>query len=153
MFPVLTLLHPDLALSTARYRLNRADAAQSRALLNGYNGSFWPWESAFTGLDTAPWRIGDLYEHHISADIPLALRFYWRVTKNLSFLKVIWPVLKSTCEFWECRFTRTDSIGRSGYKKGWGVNCSSKDGVGNWTLLNVIPPDESAGIVNSSIYT
>ena len=63
-----------------------------------------------------------------------------------------WPSLNATCRFWECRFTRTDSAGPNG-PPGYGPNCSAKDGSGNWTVHFVVPPDESAGLTNDSVYT
>ena len=47
---------------------------------------------------------------------------------------------------------RTDSTGQPG-PPGYGPNCSAKDGIGNWTVHSVIPPDESAGVTNDSVYT
>lgn len=148
MYPVLIALHPDIAWSVAQYRLARLGASMQRALANGYEGAFWAWESAVTGLDTAAWRQADLNENHISADIPLAWRRFYYATGNKTFLAEAWPALNQTCTFWACRFTRTDSKGANGPGA-----CSAKDGSGNWTVKSVICPDESSGIVDDSIYT
>eukprot|EP00759_Apiculatamorpha_spiralis_P007013 PhF_6_TR14172/c0_g1_i2/m.22681/K22078/PGGHG, ATHL1; protein-glucosylgalactosylhydroxylysine glucosidase len=143
--------HLELALNAVTYRTERADAARQRAQSNGYSGAFWPWESGVTGLDTAPWRGADLFEHHISADIPLSWQKYFYVTGDVAWLNRTWPALRDTCVFWECRFQRTDSVG--GSPAGFGPSCSAKDGSGNFTVHNVISPDESSGVINDSIYT
>jgi trehalose/maltose hydrolase-like predicted phosphorylase len=108
------------------------------------------WESAITGLDTAPWRGADLYENHISADVPRAWQQYYYATGNVTWLATAWPALNETCRFWECRFTRTDSVGVGAQA---GPRCAPKDGVGNFTVHGVVCPDESSGVVNDSIYT
>jgi len=100
------------------------------------------------GLGVSTWAAADLFENHISADIPLAWRRYYFATGDITWLASSWPALKQTCVYWECRFTRTDSVGAVGPGK-----CSPKDGKGNFTILNVICPDESSNIVNHSVYT
>ena len=73
-------------------------------------------------------------------------------TGDNDFLAAAWPALNETCRFWECRFRRTDSTGISP-PAGYAPKCSPKDGVGNWTVYGVIPPDESASVTNDSVYT
>jgi chitodextrinase len=80
----------------------------------------------------------------LQADIPLAHRRFFYATGDVDFLAASWPTLNATCRFWECRFMRSDSVGPNG-PPGYGPHCSPKDGSGNWTVPNVIPPDESAG--------
>lgn len=152
MYPVLTVLQPSLAHMATKYRIQRSHAARKRANAYGYTGAFWPWESAYTGLDASPWRDADVYENHVSADIVLAWRQYYRATGDLNFLKYVWESLHSTCQFWECRFTRTGSTPSSRPTR-TGPNCSPKNGNGNWTVRNVICPDEASGVVNDSAYT
>lgn len=161
MLQVLTLLHPDITLAVTKYRAARLNASMQRAATNGYDGAFWAWESAFTGLDSAPWRDADMHEQHISADIPLAMRKYFYATGDKQWLQdTAWPVLNQTCAFWACRFTRTnssnsisDAASPAGLNGGYGPACSSKAGTGNWTVKQVICPDESSGIIDDSIYT
>lgn len=62
MFPILAVLHPDLATAAAQYRIDRVPASRANAAALGYRGSMIAWESAFTGLWTAPWRDADLEE-------------------------------------------------------------------------------------------
>jgi trehalose/maltose hydrolase-like predicted phosphorylase len=153
MYPVLTVLHPDIAWAVSQYRLRRLGASMQRAASNNYSGAFWAWESGVTGLDTAAWRDADLREHHISADIPLAWRRFYYGTGNRTFLQEAWPALNQTCTFWACRFTRTDSTKGGEPPAGMGSACSAQDGVGNWTVHDVICPDESSGVVSDSVYT
>ena len=110
MFPVLTILYPDLARSAAQYRFDRLVASEANAAASGYDGASWAWESAATGLWTSIDHVNDVSENHISADIPLAHRRYFLATGDLSFLSDSWPTLNSTCRFWACRFTRLVSI-------------------------------------------
>jgi trehalose/maltose hydrolase-like predicted phosphorylase len=146
MFPVLTVLFPSLGRVAAQYRIDRLASSEINAAAMGYDGAAWSWESAYTGLWASPWRAADYSENHINADIPLSHRRFYYATGDDEFLSAAWPLLNATCRFWACRFTRIDSVGPNG-PAGYGPNCGPKDGAGNWTLLNVIPPDESAGTV------
>jgi trehalose/maltose hydrolase-like predicted phosphorylase len=65
MFPVLTVLFPELARVAAQYRFDRLAASLQNAAAMGYDGAAWAWESASTGLWTAPWRQADFSENHI----------------------------------------------------------------------------------------
>ena len=66
-FPPLLLLQPDLASGALQYRLDRLPQAIQRSSEYGFVGADWPWESAFSGVDTttSP-NIEGWYEHHIS---------------------------------------------------------------------------------------
>lgn len=146
MFPPLLLLHPDLAAGALQYRLDRLDKAIERAPEYGFEGADWPWESAFSGIDTvaAP-NIEGHFEHHISGDIAMAMRQYYLATQDKAFLSRAWPALNATCAFWACRFVRTDAPDAPG--------CGSKVGVGNFTIRHAQGPDENAGVVDDSLYT
>ena len=112
----------------------------------------WAWESAFTGLWTAPCRACDLNENHISADIPLSLRKFYYASCDVAWLAGVWPLLNETCRFWECRFQRVDAVGPAP-PPGFAPGCGWKDGAANWSVFRVIPPDESRGVTNASVYT
>ena len=146
MFPSMLLLHPDLAAGALQYRLDRLDRAVARSEEFGFEGADWPWESAFSGIDTvrSP-NIEGQYEHHISGDIAMAMRQYYLATLDKSFLERAWPALNATCAFWACRFARTDAPDAPG--------CGSKVGSGNFTIRRAQGPDENAGIVDDSAYT
>jgi hypothetical protein len=146
MFPVLLLLHPDLAAGALQYRLDRLDRAVARAAEFGFEGADWPWQSAFSGVDTtqAPFIEGQ-FEHHISGDIAMAMRQYYLATLDAAFLARAWPALNATCVFWACRFARSDAPDALG--------CGSKAGAGNFTIRRAQGPDENAGVVDDSAYT
>lgn len=147
LFPPLLLLHPDLAAGMLQYRLDRLDRAVARSHEYGFEGADWPWESAFSGIDTvqAP-NIEGRFEHHISGDIAMAMRQYYLASLDKAFLERAWPALNATCVFWACRFSRTDAPDS-------GSGCGSKSGSGNFTILRSQGPDENAGIVNDQLYT
>ena len=117
----------------------------------GYDGAKFAWESASTGLWASPWRGADFSEDHLNADVPLAWRKHYYTSGDKAWLASAWPHLNETCRFWACRFQRTDSKGPA--PPGYAANCSSKDGVGNYTVHAVIPPDESRDVINDSAYT
>lgn len=146
MQPNLLLLHPDLAAGVLQYRLDRLGAAVARSAEYGFEGADWPWESAFSGIDTvqAP-NIEGHFEHHISGDIAMAMRQYYLATLDASFLARAWPALNATCTFWACRFARADAAD--------GPGCGSKAGSGNFTIRHAQGPDENAGVVDDSLYT
>jgi len=152
MFPVLTVLFPDLARVAAQYRIDRLPASLSNARAMGYDGAKFAWESAATGLWASPWRGADFSEDHLNADVPLAWRRFYYATGDAAFLAEAWPHLNETCRFWACRFQRTDSAGGAP-PAGFSANCSAKDGAGNFTVKQVIPPDESRDVVDDEAYT
>ena len=117
-----------------------------------YQKTILMWVKLKVFLCTHYWYSFFCVANIFQADIPLAHRRYFYATNDSSFLAASWPTLNATCRFWACRFTRTDSVEPNG-PPGYGPNCSAKDGIGNWTVHNVIPPDESAGVTNDSVYT
>jgi hypothetical protein len=146
IFPPLNLLHPDLAAGMLQYRLNRLDRAVARSAEFGFEGADWPWQSAFSGVDTtrAPFIEGQ-FEHHISGDIAMAMRQHYLATLDAAFLARAWPALNATCAFWACRFARAGAADAPG--------CGIKEGAGNFTIRRAQGPDENAGVVDDSAYT
>ncbi len=122
MYPVLTVLYPDLARVASQYRLDRLNASLANARIMGFDGAMWSWESAFTGLFASMSRGNDFHENHISADIPLAMRKFFYATGDKQWLASSWPLLNATCIFWACRFRRIDSVA-SNPPAGYGPNC------------------------------
>lgn len=134
--PSLLFLKPSLSYALLKYRFDRLGEALDKAKGLGFSGALYPWESAFTGIECCPQIDPEgIYEHHISGDIAFALMQFWHVTKNKTVLKEnIYPVLKEIARFWASRYVVRDP------KKGF-------------EILQVMCPDESAGVVNNSIYT
>ena len=91
-------------------------------------------------------NIEGWFEHHISADIPLAMRQYYLATQDTAWLARAWPALNASCQFWACRFSRTDAAPRA-------QGCGGKDGAGNFTIKRAQGPDENAGVVDDQLYT
>lgn len=152
MSPVIIVLAPDLSMAITQYRLDRLPASLANAAAAGLQGAMWAWESAATGLWTAPCRTCDLNENHISADIPLSMRKFYYASGNTTWLRGVWPLLNETCRFWECRFQRVDAVGPAP-PPGYASGCGWKDGTGNWSVFKVMTPDESRGVINASAYT
>eukprot|EP01138_Halocafeteria_seosinensis_P004773 gb/GECG01004880.1/.p1 GENE.gb/GECG01004880.1/~~gb/GECG01004880.1/.p1 ORF type:complete len:494 (+),score=46.54 gb/GECG01004880.1/:1-1482(+) len=159
VMPSIVLLRPKMAKQMMVYRLQRTGQAARRAEAFGFEGFFFPWESAYTGIgcDQFPNPEG-WFEQHITGDIANAMKLTYNAIHDNEFLsEVAWPVVKGACDFWTCRFTRTEpSCSNHNLRHGVntaGTNCGCKQGSGNYTIWNVQPPDETALIVNDSAYT
>ncbi len=95
----------------------------------------WPWESALLGYGVSPWHQADESEIHISGDIPMAFRLYYRANQNDTWLRTqAWESVRDSADFFASRVV---------------IDKSS----GNYTLDQVIMPDESAGLHDSNAYT
>ena len=95
----------------------------------------FPWESAFTGLQTSPGERYGRYQNHITGDIAFAARQYWMVTKDTSWLKETgFNLIYETAEYWASRVEY--------YKE--------KE---HYVINHVMPPDEYHFPVNNSVYT
>ena len=143
MLPALVPFFPDIAKAFLLYRTQRAQEAQRRASLRGYGGMMMPWESAFTGRDVTPeGNIEGDYEIHITADVPLAARLVYHWSGDLTWLtsNEMWEVIENCSLFLALRASCEAAMEEG--------QCQ-----GEYTLRNVQPPDERAGIVNSSVYT
>eukprot|EP00698_Gefionella_okellyi_P004446 TRINITY_DN1409_c0_g1_i2.p1 TRINITY_DN1409_c0_g1~~TRINITY_DN1409_c0_g1_i2.p1 ORF type:complete len:606 (+),score=116.53 TRINITY_DN1409_c0_g1_i2:597-2414(+) len=135
MMPFLLMFHPPIATSLLNYRIQRLGAAQQKAAFYGYQGAFYPWESAFSGVECTPPpnQEGEL-EIHINGDVAHAFKLHWLAVQDFYYMaNEAWPVLQNVAMFWASRVTLGD------------------DGL--YGFLDVQPPDEHAGRVNNSIYT
>ena len=135
MFPPLLLLNQDLAESMMDYRTDRTDAAERRAAAWGYDGMMFPWESDAFGEESTPvWALTGPMEHHITADVGIAAWNYWRVTRDMEWLKDKgWPLLKGIAEFWTSRVTENVD--------------------GSWSIDGVVGADEYAINVTDNAFT
>ena len=152
--PLFTAINAPIATALLQYRTQRLSAAKSIARMNGYAGAYWPWQSGVTGFERscgnlsiamktkmnskAP-RVGCYWMHeiHISADVALYFRLnYYRTGRNQTFLREIaWPIVSATADFFASRVNRSTHPSR------------------NWTMLQVIGPDEHSYITDSNTYT
>lgn len=135
MYPPMLLLNAGIARSMIDYRTDRLEAARRHALSYGYEGAMYPWESDSSGGEaTPPWAITGPMEHHITADVGIALWNYYRVTRDLDWLKRTgWPALRSVAEFWQSRAVRNND--------------------GSWSIEGVVGADEYAINVTDNAFT
>jgi protein-glucosylgalactosylhydroxylysine glucosidase len=135
MYPVLLVMHPELAKSMMEYRFQRLEQAKRNAFAKGFKGAMYPWESAASGAEETPvWALSGPFEHHISADVAIAAWNYFLVTKDTIWLRDKgWPVLKETADFWCSRVER--------------------NGPGHYDIKNVVAADEWAENVDNNAFT
>ncbi len=135
MFPVLAVLHPEIAKSLIEYRFRRLEPARRNAFAHGYKGAMYPWESADTGVEETPvWALSGPFEHHISACVALAAWQYYCVTQDKDWLREKgWPILSATADFWASRVER--------------------NGPGRYDIKNVVASDEWAENVDNDAFT
>jgi len=135
MFPVLAVLHPELARSMVEYRFNRLQAARNNAYAHGYKGAMFPWESADSGVEETPvWALSGPFEHHVSACVALAAWQYYCVTQDVEWLREKgWPIISETADFWVSRSERNEK--------------------GEYEIKNVVASDEWAENVDNDAFT
>eukprot|EP00029_Vermamoeba_vermiformis_P003680 TRINITY_DN14219_c0_g1_i1.p1 TRINITY_DN14219_c0_g1~~TRINITY_DN14219_c0_g1_i1.p1 ORF type:complete len:713 (-),score=152.44 TRINITY_DN14219_c0_g1_i1:37-1992(-) len=136
MYPGMLVLFPEIARDNLlQYRINHQDGAMIKALSYNldYEGTMFPWESAFTGQETCPSDAptGE-YEQHISGDIAFAIRQYWELTQDTNWLlNTAYPVVRGIAKFWASKAQLENGL---------------------YVINGVIPPDEYA-FGNNSVYT
>jgi len=145
MLPFYALNHPRMARHLLEYRLDRLEAARRNAPLRGFKGALFPWESGGTGGEETPyfpddkgglylWETG-LFEHHIAADIPMAMMKYLEATGDRAMLRGRGlELLVETARFWASRVSWNG-------KAGW------------YDIKGVIGPDEYHYPVDNNVFT
>ncbi|MEA5579220.1 beta-phosphoglucomutase [Anabaena sp. UHCC 0451] len=117
ILPFFTFTQPALARNLLTYRYHTLDGARRKATHYGYQGAMYAWESAVTGDEVTPrWALpSDFYgedvriwcrdrEIHISAVIPYAIWYYWRVTGDDQWLRDYGSeIILDTAIFWSSR--------------------------------------------------
>jgi trehalose/maltose hydrolase-like predicted phosphorylase len=95
----------------------------------------FPWESAASGNEETPvWALSGPFEHHITADIAIAVWNYYAVTQDKLWLREKgYPMLKETADFWASRVER--------------------NGPGKYDIKNVVAADEWAENVDNNAFT
>lgn len=135
MFPVLILQHPDLARPIVEYRYQTLPGAIRNARQAGLAGAQYAWESGYTGIEDTPEGLPYRHERHINGDVALAQWQYYLATGDIEWLKTRgWPVIKETADWWVAKARRVPERMR-------------------YEIWQVVPPDESAELVNNSVYT
>lgn len=115
LLPFYMAVWPQAARAMLMYRFHTLPAARRKAARQGYRGALYAWESADTGEETTPERVvgpdGGLIdiltgvmEHHVSADVALAVWRYWRATGDDDFfLTAGAEIMLETARFWASR--------------------------------------------------
>lgn len=161
VYPSILMLQPPLAKSLLQYRTKRLPEAIQKSsyykLQGGkfnyylnkyfnlivsfifyYKKAWFPWESAFTGVECCPFNGGNntegVLEIHINGDISFACVQYLRTQENPNeFLNLGGKdIIEQVANFWASRVKWNGTY---------------------YVINNVQPPDESAGRVDNSVYT
>ena len=138
MYPALLLTHPEIAKAVVEYRYRTLPGAQANAQRLGYQGLFYPWNSASNGdLATECHSVDPPHcvtQIHLQGDIALAVWQYYLATGDTAWLRTHgWPMLKGIAEFWAGRVTANRG--------------------GSYSINNVAGPDEYSNGVNDGVYT
>ncbi|XP_061173410.1 protein-glucosylgalactosylhydroxylysine glucosidase-like [Saccostrea echinata] len=136
MYPPIQLLHSDIGKAIIKTRIRTLDNAKHQAMMRGFRGAMYPWESAFSGYDVTPVPPYFQFEKHITGDISFAARQYIYLTRDTHFLihERGNEMIRDIAEFWESRavFNKRTSV---------------------YEIYNVMPPDEYHHQINNSAYT
>ena len=135
MFPPVLVFNPEMARSYLNYRFNRLEKAKQKAHNYGFAGAMYPWESDDTGEEATPtFALTGAFEHHITADIGIAVWNYFRTTGDIAWLKEKgYPMLKEIADFWVSRSVRNTD--------------------GSYSINNVVGADEFAPNVDDNAFT
>lgn len=135
MYPPMLMLNQGIAKSMIDYRTDRLKSAQNRAAAYGYQGAMFPWESDYAGEESCPtWALSGPFEHHITADIAIAAWNYYRMTRDLEWLRSKgYPLMAETSNFWVSRAEPNDD--------------------GSYSIRDVVCADEYAEGVDDNSFT
>jgi trehalose/maltose hydrolase-like predicted phosphorylase len=135
MYPPVLVMNPAAGRSLMDYRAGCLPQAMQNAQNHGYKGAQYPWEADTSGEECTPvWALTGTYEHHITADIGIAMWQYYCVTQDKEWLEqTAWPVLKAIAEFWLSRV--------------------EKNADGSYSIINVVCADEYAENVDDNAFT
>jgi len=135
MYPPMLFLNPDIAESMMNYRVDRLPAAHKKATTYGYKGAMFPWESDYRGEEACPtFAMTGLIEQHITADVAIAAWNYYRMTRDIDWLRSDgWNLLRECAEFWCSRVTENPD--------------------GSYSIVDVVAADEYACGVTDNAFT
>jgi trehalose/maltose hydrolase-like predicted phosphorylase len=145
VLPHFVYTHPPTARAMLGYRHHTLQAARENAQVRGWRGAAYAWESADTGEDVTPAyyitasgerkdvRTGE-QEHHLNADIGIAVWQYWQATGDEAYLLAEGAeILLELARFWASR--------------------AEGGADGRWHVRRVIGPDEYHEDVDDNAYT
>lgn len=134
MFPVLLVMHPELAKEMLQYRYDRLPGAKQKAYLMGYKGALYPWtQSDESGQEgTLPHNMYPSLEQHVTGDIAVACWQYFQLTQDKQWLRETgFPIIRATADFWASRVEDNgDIIGLTGANE-WNSNAYGGKQVNN----------------------
>lgn len=135
MYPPILVMNPAAGRSLMDYRAGCLPQAMQNAQNHGYRGAQYPWEADTSGEECTPvWALTGTYEHHITADVGIAMWQYYCVTGDKEWLEeTAWPVLKAVAEFWVSRVQKNQD--------------------GSYSIINVVGADEYAENVDDNAFT
>jgi trehalose/maltose hydrolase-like predicted phosphorylase len=137
MFPTLLGFHPDLAQSIVDYRRKTIPGARTNAMNLGYQGLFFPWNSAEKGdLATECHSVDPphcITQIHLQGDIALAVWQSYLAGGDVTYLRNHWSLLRGNAEYFASRVTANAD--------------------GSYSLENVAGPDEYSNGVNDGVFT
>jgi trehalose/maltose hydrolase-like predicted phosphorylase len=141
MYPPLLTFYPSIARSILEYRLTRIHRAEEKARDLKYRGAMFPWESAFSGMETTPtWAETRDLEIHISGDIVFAIQQYFYITGSSREEKGhYYELISKVADFYVSRSTRRQRPSNSTQQM--------------FDIDLIVPPDEYAINVNNSVFT
>lgn len=143
-WPPLLYTHPPTARALLLYRYHTLAGARAKAAAAGYRGALYPWEAADSGEEVTPAFmlsggervpvLTGVEEHHISADVALAVLQYLRATGDRDFMRHYGAeIVLEVARFWASRAE------------------AGADGV--FHIRRVIGPDEYHETVDDNAYT
>jgi kojibiose phosphorylase len=145
VLPFFVSTHPPTARAMLGYRHHTLPAARDNAQARGWRGAAYAWESADSGEDVTPpyyvtaagerkdVRTGE-QEHHLNADVGVAVWQYWQATGDEAYLLAEGAeILLELARFW--------------------VSRAERGADGRWHVRGVIGPDEYHEGVDDNAYT
>lgn len=146
--PFFTFTQPEIARNLLMYRYHNLPGARRKAARKGFEGAWYPWESASSGDEVTPTWLPDEsgdrvpvriwtqdLEHHIVADIAYGTYQYWRATRDDAFMQNFGAeIILETARFW-------------GSRASWNAE------RGRYLISNVMGPDEYHDHVDNNTYT
>lgn len=143
--PFLAYTDPPTARAVLGYRYHTLPAARDNARSRSWRGAAYAWESADSGQDVTPafyftasgerkdTRTGE-QEHHLNADVGVAVWQYWQATGDEAYLLAEGAeILLELARFWASRAEHGPD--------------------GRWHVRRVIGPDEYHEGVDDNAYT
>lgn len=72
--PSLLFFQPQWVKIAIDYRFDRLAEAKAHAQKHGFQGAYFPWQTAYTGVDVSFVPPANVLEQHIAADVVLLVK-------------------------------------------------------------------------------